>query len=89
MIEWQLTGKCWITGEDFTMADCSALPALFYGSIVHPFGDGRPQLEGYFERLLARPSVRRVLAEAQPYFKYFPYRDVMPLRFCEPAACQE
>lgn len=86
MIEGQLYGRHWITGEAFSMADCSALPALFFGSIVHPFGDSRPQLQDYLERLLARPSVQRVIAEAQPYFQYFPYRDAMPARFLEPAA---
>lgn len=85
MIEGQLVGKTWIAGEAFTMADCSALPALFFGSIVHPLGDGRPQVRDYFERLLSRPSVRRVLAEAQPYFEFFPYRDAMPRRFLDPA----
>ncbi|WP_196260613.1 glutathione S-transferase family protein [Pelagibacterium limicola] len=84
MIEGQLYTGPWITGETFTMADCSALPALFFALIVHPGGDDRPQLHGYFERLLARPSVRRVLSEAQPYFKFFPYREAMPARFLEP-----
>ncbi|WEX11317.1 glutathione S-transferase family protein [Chelativorans sp. AA-79] len=84
MIERQLDGRSWVTGETFTMADCSALPALFFGSIVHPLGEGRPQSRDYFERLLGRPSVQRVLAEAQPCFKFFPYRDAMPPRFLEP-----
>lgn len=84
MIEGQLYNGPWITGEAFTMADCSALPALFFGLIVHPAGDSRPQLHGYFERLLERPSVRRVLSEAQPYFGFFPYREAMPARFLEP-----
>lgn len=84
MIEGQLNGRNWITGENFTMADCSALPALFFGFIVHPIGENRPQSRAYFERLMARPSVQRVLAEAQPYFKFFPYRDAMPPRFLEP-----
>ena len=84
MIEGQLSGRNWIAGETFTMADCSALPALFFGSIVHPLGEGRPQLRDYFERLRARSSVQRVLAEARPYFKFFPYRDAMPSHFLEP-----
>lgn len=86
MLEGQLYGRQWGTGEDFTMADCSALPALFFASIVHPFGDDRPQLRDYLERLLARPSVQRVITEAQPYFRFFPYRDAMPKRFLEDAA---
>lgn len=86
MIEGQLYNGPWITGRDFTMADCSALPALFFATIVHPPGENRPQLGAYLERLLARPSVQRVLREAQPYFKFFPYRDAMPARYLEPAA---
>lgn len=86
MIEGQLYNGLWITGDTFTMADCSALPALFFATIVHPIGDDRPMLHDYFERLLARPSVRRVLSEAQPYFKFFPYREAMPEHFLEPMA---
>jgi len=37
-----------------------------------PFGAERPQLAAYLERLKARPSVARVLAEAEPYFKMVP-----------------
>ena len=58
MIEGQLYGKPWATGEEFTMADCSALPALFFASIVHPFGDNRPHLQDYLEQLLSRPPPR-------------------------------
>jgi len=65
------TGE-WATGSTFTLADCAAAPALFYANKVHPFGEHRPRVAGYLERLLARPSFQRVLAEAEPYFKSFP-----------------
>lgn len=68
-------------GPAFGLADCAAAPALFYGGIVEPFTERHPHLEAYFERLLERPSMRRVLAEAQPYFDMFPYRNLMPARF--------
>src|ERR1043166_5730397 len=29
-------GKTWATGEDFTLADCAAAPALFYANTVAP-----------------------------------------------------
>ncbi len=83
MIEGQLYGKTWATGDDFTMADCSALPALFFASIVHPFREDQQQLARYLERLLQRPSVERVIAEARPYFQFFPYKEDMPKRFLE------
>ena len=37
-----------------------------------PFGGRYPNALALLERLKARPSVARVLAEAEPYFQYFP-----------------
>jgi len=81
MIEQRMAGRAWACGEAFSIADCAAAPGLFFASIVHPFAAGGPNLAAYFERLLARPSMRRVLAEARPWFSLFPYRDAMPARF--------
>src|SRR5262249_25676541 len=55
-------------GGQFTMADCGALPALFYGNMVEPFPANQGRLAAYFERLKARPSVARVIREAEPFF---------------------
>jgi glutathione S-transferase len=63
------------------MADCAAAPALFYASIVHPFGSEHRHLASFRDRLLERPSVKRVIAEARPFFSMFPYRDAMPARY--------
>ena len=85
MVEQQLTRNGpWAIGTDFTIADCSALPALFFATIVEPPPPGHDQLSAYFERLLARPSVVRTLDEARPWFSMFPYRDAMPARFLPP-----
>jgi glutathione S-transferase len=81
MIEEQVSSHGWAIGDDFTLADCAAAPALFYASIVHPFGDHHPKLAAYLERLLARPSVKRVIDEARPFFGLFPYREAMPARY--------
>ena len=81
ILEKQLAGKEWAVGDAFTMADCAAAPALFYASILQPFGSQHRGLSAYFERLLQRPSVARVLAEARPYFSMFPYKEAMPARF--------
>jgi glutathione S-transferase len=62
----------WATGLTFTMADCSAAPALYYANQVAPFTDRHPGAARYLDRLIARPSFARVLAEAQPYFDMFP-----------------
>jgi glutathione S-transferase len=62
----------WAVGDDFTLADCSAAPALFYANKVHPFTDTSPLCRAYLERLTARPSFARVLREAEPYMSMFP-----------------
>ena len=85
MIDAHMQEKRWATGDDFTMADCAALPGLFFASIVHPFTREQRALSSYLERLLQRPSVKRVLSEAQPYFSMFPYREAMPARYLEAA----
>jgi glutathione S-transferase len=62
----------WASGADFTLADCAAAPALSYCDTVEPFGAGEPRLAAYLDRLASRPSVARVLREAEPYFGMFP-----------------
>ncbi|WP_353474601.1 glutathione S-transferase family protein [Salipiger sp. H15] len=81
LAERHLAGRTWAAGEEFGIADCAAAPALFFAGILHPFGEGHGALRGYFERLVARPSFRRVLLEAQPWFDNFPFRDRMEARF--------
>jgi glutathione S-transferase len=72
MIEAQMSAGTWAMGEAFGLADCAAMPALFYGNMVEPFGDAHKNVTAYFERLTARPSVARVLREAEPYFNMVP-----------------
>jgi glutathione S-transferase len=67
-----LPGKQWIMGDDFTMADCAAAPALFYADWVMPLSKEYPNVAAYRERLMARPAYARALKEAEPYFQYFP-----------------
>lgn len=67
----EIAGRMWAAGNDFTLADCSAAPALFYAELVEPFVDAR-HVAAYFARLAARPSFARVLREAEPYFSNFP-----------------
>jgi glutathione S-transferase len=63
-------GHGWATGGDFSIADCAAAPALFYSDWVHPVTDGA--LKAFRGRLLAHPSVARVVDEARPYRPFFP-----------------
>ena len=72
LVDDQLGDGPWAMGADFTLADCSAFPALFYGDKVAPFTKRWSHLAAYFERLQRRPSVARVLEEAAPYLKNFP-----------------
>jgi glutathione S-transferase len=75
MLEAELAGRIWAAGEDFSLADCAAAPALFYADKVAPLGETYPNVSAYLDRLLARPSFTRVLQEAEPYFAMFPAED--------------
>ncbi|MER8908886.1 glutathione S-transferase family protein [Mesorhizobium sp. M0018] len=75
IIEQDMRSRTWAVGASFTMADCAAAPALFYANKVEPFGDEYPAVRRYHDRLLQRPSVARVIEEAQPYLKLFPYNN--------------
>jgi glutathione S-transferase len=72
VMEREMESKAWAVGDDFTLADCSAAPALFYANTVVPLADTHKNLVAYLDRLMTRPSFARVLEEAQPYFHLFP-----------------
>jgi glutathione S-transferase len=73
--EWldkHVADQAWAVGDNFTIGDCAAAPALFYADWVHPIGDRFPAVRTYRARLLARPSIARTVDEARPYRKLFP-----------------
>jgi glutathione S-transferase len=72
MIEQQMASGDWAMNASFGLADCSAFPALFYGNVAEPIGDSHKNLIAYVDRLKARPSVARVVREAEPYFHMVP-----------------
>jgi glutathione S-transferase len=72
MIDQEMGTKIWAMGEDFSMADCAAAPALYYANLVMPFGDTHKNVAGYFDRLMQRPSFARAVKEAEPYRHLFP-----------------
>ena len=72
MIERQMAAGPWAIGDAFSIADCAALPPLFYANMVEPFGSAHNNVTAYFERLKARPSIARVMKEAEPYFNMVP-----------------
>ncbi len=67
-----LAGRTWAAGERFTIADCAAAPALLYSDWVHRIPESCATLLAYRTRLLARPSVARVVDEARPFRPFFP-----------------
>jgi glutathione S-transferase len=81
MIDRHMASKIWVAGQDFSMADCAAAPALFYASTLLPFPNELPHMSAYFDRLTKRPSFARVLEEAKPYFSMYPFADAIPQRF--------
>ena len=81
MFDAQLASTPWAAGATFSIADCAAAPALFYASTLEAFPPERAHLIAYFDRLVARPSVARVLDEARPYFHFYPFAEAIPQRF--------
>ena len=71
LFEREIAGRQWAIGNQFSLADCSAAPALFYAGTIVPL-DGYPHVADYFGRLLARPSFARVVEEARPFRALFP-----------------
>jgi len=65
-------GEEWAMGADFTLADCSAAPALFYADKVISLKGRYDRTLAYLERLKARPSFARTLKEAAPFLSMFP-----------------
>jgi len=66
-----LADRHWAAGDDFSMADCAAAPALFYARMIVPFGQ-HGRVADYFERLKQRPSYVRARREAEPYLQLVP-----------------
>jgi glutathione S-transferase len=71
-IDREMATHRWAMGDAFTMADCAAAPAMYYANLVAPLGNAHPTAAAYLGRLVGRPSVARVLKEAEPYFALFP-----------------
>lgn len=70
-----MDGRVWAAGETFGLADIAAASALFYAHWGYAIPKEYERLRAYRARLLARPSVARVVDEAKPWFQYFPLKD--------------
>lgn len=75
--EW-MTGRQWAANDTFGIADCAAAPALFYAHWGHPIPESLTALRDYRARLLARPSIARVVDEARPWREFFPLKGNSP-----------
>ena len=77
ILENKLGDNTWAIGDEYSLADCAASPALFYAGLAVPITDATPKLKAYYERLVRRPSYLRALKEAEPFFHWVPM-DVKP-----------
>ncbi|HEY1103033.1 MAG TPA: glutathione S-transferase family protein [Burkholderiaceae bacterium] len=84
VIDRHLAGRTWMAGEAFSMADCAAAPALFYAVTYVPLPPQQVHLTAYFERLMDHPPVAGTIAQARPYFRFYPGRAGLSRRFFDP-----
>lgn len=68
----RIAGRDWAVGDEFSLADCAAAPALFYADWAHPIPERHAALRAYRARLNARPSFARAVDEARPFRPLFP-----------------
>ena len=69
-----MMGRAWAANGTFGIADCAAAPALFYAHWAFLIQESHTALRDYRARLLARPSIARVVDEARPWREYFPLK---------------
>ena len=73
LVDGEMAQRAWAMGDIFTMADCAAAPAIFYGNrFFGPFRETHPNALAYLDRLMARPSYARTLEEAKPFMHLLP-----------------
>jgi glutathione S-transferase len=72
VLDEDLADKVWAIGDQFSMADCSAAPALYYADLLMPFADTHKNAAAYLGRLMQRASFARAVDEAGPYRRMFP-----------------
>jgi glutathione S-transferase len=73
VVDAEMAHRTWAMGDAFTMADCAAAPAIYYGNhFLGPFRQTHPNALAYLDRLMARPSYARALEEAKPFCHLLP-----------------
>src|SRR5262249_32317103 len=71
-LEKRMANRTWAGGDRFSLAHCSAAPALFYPDWSHRIAESFPNVRAYRRRLNARASFARAIEEARPYRSFFP-----------------
>lgn len=64
----QLSSRQFLAGDHFTLADCAAIPPLYYARSFAEFSIFE-HIGAYWERIQDHPSWKRVHDEAAPYIK--------------------
>lgn len=73
LVDAEIAHGTWAVGGAFTLADCAAAPAIFYGNrFFGPFRETHPHALAYLDRLMKRPSYARALEEAKPFMHLLP-----------------
>lgn len=65
-----LKSSTFASGNAFSMADCALFPPLFYAQRLHPFKQ-HPNISAWFDRMMQRKSVQRLLVELLPALEKF------------------
>ena len=84
ILERHLDGRTWMVADAFSMADCSAAPALFYAVTYVPPSPGQVHLAAYIERLMDHPAVAATIDQARDWFKFYPGRAGLSRRYHDP-----
>lgn len=64
----QLKERAFLAGDAFTLADCAAMPPLFYARNFADFSPF-PNIEAYWARVSQRPAWVKLMQEAAPAIK--------------------
>jgi glutathione S-transferase len=67
-----LEGRTWAVGDQASLADCAAAPALFYADWTHAIDPRFERVHAYRRHLLAWAPFARAVDEARPYRVLFP-----------------
>lgn len=63
-----LEGRQFLAGDHFTLADCAAIPPLYYARTFADFSS-IDNLQRYWDRMSQRPAFVKLLEEAKPHIQ--------------------